>query len=85
MSDVVKLSDQTDRGQRAAIVLKELGEVFEALEADCFDTFKSSKVHDIEGQQTCRIYLKVLEDVRNRFEYAVNNGEAARKALAKIK
>ncbi len=79
------LRNQIDRGQTSEIVLKELEKAFEALENDCFNTFKSSDVHDDDGRKTCRLYLKVLEDVVERFRYSVINGKAASKELISIK
>lgn len=85
MTDSQKLRDQTDRGERASVVLKELEAAFDALEKDCFAAFKNSDVHDDLGRTTCRLYLKVMDDVRTRFMAAVYNGEAARKELMRIK
>lgn len=79
-----KLMEQTDRGQKAEATLKELEGAFEALIVDCFDTFKNSAIHDDEGRKTCRLYLKVLEDVKDRFETAVVNGKAARQELVRL-
>ena len=79
-----KLTEQTDRGLKATATLVALGDAFEALEADCFDTFRNSDVHDDEGRKTCRIYLKVLDDVKARFVSAVITGDAARKELVNI-
>lgn len=84
MTEKSKLTEQTDRGQRSEIVLQELDGAFTALEADCFDSFKNSDIHDDEGRLACRIYLRILDDVKSRFEYAVQNGEVARKALTEL-
>ena len=84
MTNTVKLMEQTERGRRASMVLEDIKIAFDALEADCFDTFKNSELHDDEGRKDCRIYMRVLEDVKERFEDAVNTGEAARKSLTKI-
>lgn len=80
-----RLRSQVDRGTTARIVLAELEKAFKALEEDCFKTFKSSDIHDDAGQKTCRLYLKVLDDVRTRFTVAVRKGEAAHKELIRIK
>ena len=79
MSD--NLAEQTERGRRAAIVLEELKSAAKDLELQCFDTFKSSKISDDKGRLACRLYIRVLEDIMDRFEYAVVNGETARKKL----
>lgn len=79
-----KLSDQVDRGLRGQAVLDSLDEAFDALEADCFDTFKKSELHDDEGRKACRLYIRVMEDVKKRFTKAVRTGEAARKELIKL-
>lgn len=80
-----KLRDQLDRGQRSALCMQELTKAMEALERDCFDAFKRSDIHDDRGRTTCRLYLKVLEDVRIRFTTAITTGEAARKELIRVK
>jgi len=74
-----------DRGETARGVLAELEKAFKALEDDCFDAFKRSEIHDDNGRKTCRLYLKVLDDVRTRFRVAVISGEAAHKELVRIK
>jgi hypothetical protein len=85
MADDQKLRSQVDRGEVARGVLAELEKAFKALEEDCFATFKASDVHDDAGRRTCRLYLKVLDDVRTRFAVAVRTGEAAHKELIRIK
>ena len=64
--------------------MQELDDAFEALRMDCVDAFANSEIHDDAGRKTCRIYLKVLDDVLTRFTVAVRNGEASRKELIKI-
>lgn len=85
MADDQKLRSQVDRGETARMVLAELAKAFEALEKDCFDAFARSDVHDDAGRKTCRLYLKVLDDVRGRFELAVRTGKAEHKKLTSIK
>lgn len=85
MSDEARLRSQVDRGETARVVLAELEKAFEALEKDCFATFRASNVHDDAGRKTCRLYLQVLDDVRTRFRVAVISGEAAHKELIRIK
>lgn len=80
-----KLRAQIDRGTTASIVLAELTKAFTALEEDCFKAFKASDIHDDAGRKTCRLYLKVLDDVRTRFTVAVRTGEAAHKELVRLK
>ncbi len=80
-----KLRDQQDRGQRAQAALKELEDAFQALEADCFDAFRRSDIHDDDGRRTCRLYLRVMDDVRQRFQTAIVQGDAARKELVRLK
>jgi hypothetical protein len=80
-----KLRAQVDRGETARLVLAELAKAFDALEKDCFNAFKQSDIHDDAGRKTCRLYLKVLDDVRTRFTVAVRTGEAAHKELARLK
>lgn len=85
MADEQKLRSQVDRGETARLVLAELAKAFEALEKDCFAAFAQSDIHDDAGRKTCRLYLKVLDDVRTRFTVAVRTGEAAHKELIRIK
>jgi len=85
MTDESKLRSQTDRGETARVVLAELEKAFKALEEDCFKTFAVSDIHDDAGRKTCRLYMKVLDDVRTRFKVAVVAGEAAHKELIRIK
>lgn len=80
-----KLRAQVDRGEAARVALAELEKAFAALERDCFNAFKASDIHDDSGRKTCRLYLKVLDDVRMRFTVAVRTGEAAHKELVRIK
>jgi hypothetical protein len=80
-----KLRSQVDRGENARLVLAELAKAFDALEKDCFAAFKQSDIHDDAGRTTCRLYLKVLDDVRTRFNVAVRTGEAAHKELVRLK
>lgn len=80
-----KLRSQVDRGETARVVLAELEKAFKALEDDCFKTFAASDIHDDSGRKTCRLYMKVLDDVRTRFRVAVFSGEAAHKELVRIK
>ncbi len=80
----IKLREQMDRGLRAETALQELEKAFEALREDCFNTFANSDIHDDAGRRTCRIYLKVLDDVKTRFVTAVRSGDAAHKELIKI-
>jgi hypothetical protein len=81
MGDTTKLTDQTERGRRADIVVKELDGAFKALESDCFDTFSKSDFDDDRGRLACRIYMRVLVDVKERFERAVITGNNARQEL----
>jgi hypothetical protein len=74
-----------DRGETARVVLAELDKAFAALREDCFNTFAQSDIHDDAGRKTCRLYLKVLDDVRTRFTVAVRTGEAAHKDLIRVK
>lgn len=80
-----RLRDQVDRGERARIVLAELKDAKEALEQQVFDSFRRSDVHDSKGHQAQRFYLRVLDDVFQRFEQFVITGEDARKELVRIK
>lgn len=79
-----KLARQIDRGARAEQTLQDLDEAFKALKQDCYDTFASSDLHDDEGRKTCRIYLRVLEDVELRFKTATRTGKAAQKELIRL-
>lgn len=79
-----KLTGQIDRGVAAEAVLHELEGAFDALEKDCFDTFRGSEIHDNDGRTACRLYLRVMDDVKSRFTQAVRTGDAARKELIKI-
>ena len=74
-----------DRGARADIALKELEGARKALEQQVFDSFRGSDVHDAKGHQAQRFYLKVMDDVFERFEYFVRTGEDARKELIRMK
>lgn len=78
------LTRQIDRGHAAQAVLTELEQAFDALEKDCFDTFRKSEIHDDSGRLACRLYLRVMDDVKGRFTLAVRKGEAARKELVRI-
>lgn len=85
MTDTDKLRSQVDRGETARVVLAELEKAFKALQEDCFATFAASDIHDDAGRKTCRLYMKVLDDVRTRFVVAVRTGEAAHKELIRVK
>ena len=74
-----------DRGARAAIALKEWDGARKALEQQIFDSFRGSDVHDAKGHQAQRFYLKVMDDVFERFEHFVITGEDARKDLIRMK
>lgn len=80
-----KLRSQVDRGETARVVLAELEKAFKTLQEDCFNTFAQSDIHDDAGRKTCRLYMKVLDDVHTRFRVAVLSGEAAHKKLVSIK
>jgi hypothetical protein len=84
MTDTTKLMEQTERGRRSAMVLEDLDTAFDALEEQCFDTFKGAPIHDNDGMLACRLYMKVLSDVKDRFELFVTTGEIARKDLARL-
>jgi hypothetical protein len=49
------------------------------------DTFRQSDLHDTPGHRACRYYLRVLDDVFQRFENFVRSGEDARKELVRMK
>lgn len=83
--DESKLHNQMERAERVQVALDELEEAFKALEADCFEAFRQSDIHDDAGRKTCRLYLRVLDDVRGRFTKALHTGKAARGRLADIK
>lgn len=79
------LREQQGQGERAELVLKALAPVFEQLEKDCFSTFRKSDIHDDRGRATCRIYLRILDDVKERFEQQVRTGAVASRQLVEIK
>lgn len=85
MADESKLRDQVDRGERASVVLKELDEAFKSLEQQCFETFRNSDMHDDAGRKAARYYLRVMDDVKDRFRSAVINGGNAHKELVRMK
>lgn len=85
MTDKTKLSEQVVQGQNARAALAALEEAFTALEAQCFDSFRRSAMHDDDGRKMCRVYLRVLEDVKARFAVAINNGEMANEELLRMK
>lgn len=78
-----KLRLQEDLGRRSRITLKVLDKVFEDLEAECFEAFRSSAPEDDEGRKNCNLYLRVMDDVKDRLERATIAGENARKELIK--
>jgi hypothetical protein len=80
-----KLTAQVDRGATAQIVLRELDAAFKALEEQCVAVFRQSDMHDDVGRRSCRYYLRVLEDVRDRFKHFVRTGEDAHKELVRLK
>ena len=84
MTDTTKLTDQTERGRRAAMVMEDLEVAVVDLEQQCFESFKRSAIDDDEGRLACRLYMKVLADVKDRFELFVTTGEIARKDLARL-
>ena len=79
-----KLTRQIDRGAAAEAVLTELEQAFDAMEKDCFETFRKADVHDDNGRRACTYYLRVMEDVRKRFTQSVITGNAARKELINL-
>lgn len=79
-----KLTRQIDRGQVAQTILSELEGAFDALEEECFETFRKSEIHDDDGRLACRLYLRVMDDVKGRFTRAVRDGEVARKELIRL-
>lgn len=85
MADKTKLREQVVQGQNAQAAFNALEDAFTALEAKCFDTFRRSAMHDDDGRKMCRVYLRVLEDVKARFAVAMNNGEIANKELLRLK
>ena len=76
-----KLMEQTDKGQKSETLLHTLKDAFEVLDEQCYEKFRESSVHDHEGHMACALYMKVLDDVKDRFELAVVDGKAARKEL----
>lgn len=78
------LTRQIDNGEAASRTLLELEGAFNALEKDCYQTFSESEIHDDDGRKTCRIYLRVMQDVKQRFITAVRHGDAAQKELIRI-
>lgn len=85
MSKNDKLMAQTDRGQKAEALLSELDEAFKSLEEQCFEKFRESSIHDKDGHMAVRVYLKVLDDIKDRFQLAMVNGEIARKELVSLR
>lgn len=85
MTDRDKLTKQTEKGRTAELLKSELNEAFSALEEQCFEKFKESSIHDNEGHMAVRVYLKVLEDVKDRFELSMVNGNIARKELVSLR
>lgn len=85
MADESTLRDQIDRGERASVALKELQGAMEDLEKKCFETFRNSDMHDDIGRRSCRYYLRVLDDVRQRFELHIRQGKDANKQLIRLK
>lgn len=84
MTEEHKLLKQQEKGTRGKLVLEELETAFSALENDCFESFRNSDIHDDDGRKMCRLYLKVMKDVKDRFDLAVRTGDAAGKELAKM-
>ena len=85
MADESKLHNQMERAERAEIALEELDAAMKALEADCFEVFKTSDIHDDNGRKMCRLYLRVLSDVHGRFARAVQTGKAAHTELLRLR
>ncbi len=79
-----KLSRQIDSGDVASRTMQALEEAFQHLDDECYRTFSTSDIHDDEGRMVCRLYLRVMDDVRNRFMLAIRNGETARKELLRL-
>ena len=79
-----KLTRQIDTGDAANAVLTELEQAFNALEQDCFETFRKADIHDDDGRRACSLYLRVMEDVKQRFIHKVRTGDAARKELIQL-
>lgn len=79
-----KLNRQIDSGDAASRTMQELEGAFKALEQDCYDAFRRSELHDDEGRKACRLYLRVMDDVKQRFTLAIRNGDAARKELINL-
>jgi hypothetical protein len=64
--------------------MEELQEVCAGLEADVMATFNDADIHDIEGLVACKMYLRVLEDIKSRFDLAIQNGHYASKELIRL-
>lgn len=73
--------EQAARGDRCAALRQELEETFADLERECFETFRRSDVHDASGHRACRMYLRVLDDLRDRLTHKIVTGEASKKEL----
>lgn len=78
------LAEIMDRGERAKVIWAEIEEVFKALEADALKTFRKSDLHDTEGLRAARYYLRVLDDVKQRFDLAVHRGKIADHKLERM-
>lgn len=68
----------TERGRRAEVAQQELDRIFTELEEDCYDAFRWSDIDDDEGRRNCRLYLKVLDDIKGKLTVAISTGEVAR-------
>jgi hypothetical protein len=81
-----KLREQASRGGQLASAEKLFNElIFEPLRNASKNTFEQSDLHDEVGQRSCRYYLEVLKDIRERCRVLVQTGEDARKELLRLK
>lgn len=85
MDQEIKYKEQMEEGNRASIALSELKGAVEALEEQCFATFKNAEFHDDDGRRACTYYLRVLRDVEARLNRSVLTGVNAHKKLMKLK
>ena len=86
MADQSKLRELASRGGQLANAEQLFNEhVLDHLRETAKNTFEKSDLHDEVGHRSCRYYLEVLKDIRERCRVLVQTGIDANKELLRLK
>lgn len=83
MTDEHKLQKQSSDASWARQVRDDerFQRILDGLRSELLGLIEYSEIDDDEGRRNARIALKVVKNLRERFDHMIGTGEAARKAL----